>query len=596
MSADLMGLLLDRGIRLKSVGPGRSEQVICPRCGGGRTRERSLSVKIDDDGLGAVWQCHRGKCDGNTGSVRVSSEDDWQPRARAQKAKPLPKQPLGAEEFRPDWFWDFWSARKIGARVIKQFGVHAAKRWFRDLGEQDAIVFPYHHGNEVVARKYRHHPDKHPMNQENTGVPTLYNANALPDANWIIWVEGEPDVLAMAECGFANAVSLRDGAPQDAKYRADDKRFAALATHEKELALVGKFILAGDNDPPGLALREELARRLGRHKVALVTWPEGCKDAGDVLERHGPDVVAEAIATAEPYPIDGLVRVHPDILNGYREKPRPILTSTGTRNTDLILRLPGEGRLIVVTGFPSHGKTSWVRFVMVHLMRQSGRKWLVFSPEHLPMEDFITECAEVYVGQPYWADQAHTAMTTAEERSAAEFFSERLTMLNCDSLTEQPTLDWLLERAEAAVLRDGITDFQLDPWNEIAHQRGEMTETDYTGQSLQKLKAFAYRHGVNIWVVAHPAKPAPGDNDKPPGGYSISGSQHWNNKADLGLTVWVKPNTNDVELHVWKSRFRRWARRGDHAKLNFDQASGRYSDRMASRDPPPARGFGGRDD
>jgi twinkle protein len=172
-----------------------------------------------------------------------------------------------------------------------------------------------------------------------------------------------------------------------------------------------------------------------------------------------------------------------------------------------------------------------------------------------------------------------------------QFLDGRLTLLACDALVDQPTLDWILERAEAAVLRDGITDLKLDPWNEIAHQRGDMTETDYTGQCLQRLKAFAYRHGVNVWIIAHPAKPAPGEHDKPPNGYSISGSQHWANKSDLGLTVWVEPKTNDVELRVWKSRFSRWAARGAVAALDFDQMTGRYSDRISVREPPPGRGF-----
>jgi twinkle protein len=58
MSESLPGLLAENNIRLKGLPDGgRSAKTICPQCQGGRTREISLSVTIDEDGLGAVWRC-----------------------------------------------------------------------------------------------------------------------------------------------------------------------------------------------------------------------------------------------------------------------------------------------------------------------------------------------------------------------------------------------------------------------------------------------------------------------------------------------------------------------------------------------------------
>lgn len=39
MMDTLVDLLVERGIRLKSYRPGHTEQVRCPKCDGGRTRE-----------------------------------------------------------------------------------------------------------------------------------------------------------------------------------------------------------------------------------------------------------------------------------------------------------------------------------------------------------------------------------------------------------------------------------------------------------------------------------------------------------------------------------------------------------------------------
>ena len=113
-------------------------------------------------------------------------------------------------------------------------------------------------------------------------------------------------------------------------------------------------------------------------------------------------------------------------------------------------------------------------------------------------------------------------------------------------------------------MRDGVTDLLIDPWNEIDHSRPSgISETEYIGRCLQRLKAFGLRHGCNVWLIAaHPAKPQPTKNgerrkaDQPRARYDISGSAHWFNRADLGFTV-HSPNPGSgrgafVEIQVWK--------------------------------------------
>jgi twinkle protein len=449
---------------------------------------------------------------------------------------------------------------------------------------------------ELVNRKYRPHPEKQPQQQDKEALQTLFNVDRLGEApKEIVWCEGEPDVMALFECGIEHAVTLKDGAPAEAKFREDDKRFEALRTHADMLAKAKRIILAGDMDKPGMALREELARRLGRHRCWLVTWtdgcndgckPGGCKDASDVLRAHGPDAVQLSIKTAVRYPISGLQKVKTGSLLALRQKPPPATMTTGTGATDDIIKLPTEGRLIVVTGFPNHGKTSWTRFAMVHTAEHHDRHWAVFSPEMQPWEQFTAECAEVLIGKPFWRKENRdgrpvSAMSDADVMFAEQWLARHITMLVCDAEEEEPTLDWILERATLAVLRDGVTDLLIDPWNEIAYEEGTMSETNYIGRGLRRLKAFAQRHGCNVWIIVHPAKPPPlkpGEKHNVPGPYSISGSAHWANKPDLGITIHAPdPHAAQSEVHLWKARFSRLGTRGSIAKLDFDQISGRYT-------------------
>lgn len=569
-------ILADAGIRLKSIRPGHTEHVVCPKCEGGRTKEISLSVTIDREGDGCTWICHRGSC-GWTGGGKVHA-GELQRRPIQPEPPRLPQKPRphsSDQRSRPQWFWDFFGDRKIGLRAIDAFGCYVADAWFPQVKEKrQSIVFPYVFKGELTNRKYRS-ADKM-FAQDKDALPTLFNIDRIDEgAEALVWVEGEMDVIALFECGLECAVSLKDGAPKEAKFQEGDKRFEALKTHADLLKSVKRVILAGDMDSPGQALREELARRLGRHRVWIAEWPAGCKDACDTLRAHGPDAVVDAVKQATPYPIEGLQQVTPGTLIALRHQRPPTTMTTGASATDGIVSLPTEGRLIVVTGYPSSGKTSWVRFVMMHVAHRHQRRWLVFSPEMQPWEYFAAECAQILKGKPFW-----NAMSDDEISQAELWLRDRIIMQVCDAQDSSPTVDWLLAGAEDAVLRHGITDLLWDPWNEIAHERGQMSETDYTGRVLQRAKAFGLRHGVNIWVIAHPAKPPPLKPDekrKPPGPYEINGSAHWFNKADVALTVHSEV-AGAADVYLTKARFTRFGTRGNFGSLLFDNQTGRYRD------------------
>lgn len=582
----ISALLADADIRVKRVpSPGQSVKVLCPRCGGGRTHEQSLSLTIDQDGSGAAWRCHRGGCGWQDGG-RLSGGSYAPPRAVSYQA-PLPHAP--ANENRPAALYEFFSKRGIGAETVDHFGVYANDRRFQVQGEwvmRPCIVFPYLHGGKLVNRKYRALTDKNLMGQEKEPLPSLFNIDSVEGDDEVIWCEGEPDVMALHEAGFRQIVTLKDGAPdrlraEDDPARETDKRFAALTTHAEKLARVKKIILAGDADEPGRNLREELARRLGRHRCWTVIWPEGCKDAGDVLREHGAAAVQDCIQAARPWPIEGIIEVTGAALREHLAKPPPPMLSTGIESVDRVLKLPGEGRVIIVTGFPNSGKSAWTRYVMVHTMRRHNRRWLVFTPEMAPSMEFAAQCAQALVGKParkVWERPDLVPMTETEKDRAGEWLRGRLSLLATDAEDNPPSVDWILERARDAVLRLGVTDLLIDPFNEIEQvDSARETETAFIGRTLQRLRTFGQHHGCNVWIVAHPAKPMrgrDGEPPKPPGPYDISGSAHWANKADLGITIHRPEQT--TSLLIWKARFHRWGQKNSNAFMEYDVETCRY--------------------
>jgi twinkle protein len=108
-----------------------------------------------------------------------------------------------------------------------------------------------------------------------------------------------------------------------------------------------------------------------------------------------------------------------------------------------------------------------------------------------------------------------------------------------------------------------------------------MSETEYIGQSLSKIRIFARKNNVAVFVVAHPksmAKDASG-NYPVPNPYDISGSANWRNKADNCIAVWrdLADDTQPVAIHIQKIKFKICGKLGV-AQLKYDRLTGRYFD------------------
>ena len=129
-----------------------------------------------------------------------------------------------------------------------------------------------------------------------------------------------------------------------------------------------KIILFTDNDPSGRALHKELLHRFGKDMCWFVRLPEGCKDANDVLVKHGHAMLREIIENCEPYPVDGLHIANDywnqiqELYDGKYEKPYEV----GMDGLDPIYKIM-KGTFHVVTGIPNHGKSLFLDQVLVNL-------------------------------------------------------------------------------------------------------------------------------------------------------------------------------------------------------------------------------------
>jgi twinkle protein len=142
--------------------------------------------------------------------------------------------------------------------------------------------------------------------------PSLYNIDAFTTEDLGIMVEDEDDCPAVFETGYRQVTTLANGSPPkispsyDPATEDDDPYLPIRGNANPRVARIKRWILAGDMDEAGRRHHEEVARRLGKARCWVVTWPEGCKDAKDTLQKRGRDAVRYALEHAEPYPLEGI--------------------------------------------------------------------------------------------------------------------------------------------------------------------------------------------------------------------------------------------------------------------------------------------------
>jgi twinkle protein len=540
----------------------------CPQCSSTRKKKsaRCLSVNADK----GTFKCHHCGWAGGLGDGERRYEPPWR-KPVYRRPEPIASKPLDPIV---QWFGD----RGIQREVLERNRVTPVTVYMPQVEDHvGAVAFPYYRGDELVNVKYR---DREKNFRMETGAErVLYGLNDVQPERCVI-VEGEIDKLSVEVAGIVSCVSVPDGAPAP-NTKDYSSKFTFLEADEDAIGAVQEWILAVDADEPGQRLCDELARRLGREKCKRVKWPQDCKDANDVLMSFGAAVLRECIDNAEPYPIDGVFThqdMSPRVSNLFvRGWDKPV--STGWDELDRFYRVrPGE--LSIVTGIPSSGKSNWVDALAINLASIHGWRIGMFSPENQPVEDHIARMIEKRVGAPFY--DGPTPRMSREEMDAGMAWVMDHVYWYLPPNEETWTVGNLLEVARSLVRQKGIQGFIIDPWNELECLKPKgMTETDYIGDSLRRIRQFARQNAVHVWIVAHPMKLERNKNGEypVPTMYDIAGSAHWRNKADNGLCVWRDFNNESaaVSVFVQKIRFRQNGKTGE-AQFRYKPATATYSE------------------
>ena len=527
------------------------QRVKCPTCVPFRKSKNEETLSITDFGDRVVWHCWH--CPEKGAVKRMEKVAVDIPVDNVDKVVPLRSFNTRSLDFDS---YEFLESRGISKETADAAGVVAGAKMYRKSNASlESVGFVYNHNNQDYAIKWRSVSTKE-FTQDGAAA-SLYLANRVTNRDRLVITEGEMDALSFWEAGV-EAVSIPSGAIQVAS-KDESARLKWMALHDDLISGAKDVYLAVDMDGPGQTTAQELARRIGKAKCWQVVFPPGCKDANDVLIKHGKEALEDCITNATRWPIEGIASA-----NDYAEKvlrlyssglPRGL--STGWLSVDEIYTL-NLGNLVIVTSVPGHGKSTFLDAMLVNAMKMHNWHCTYASFEN-PQEIHISKLIAQKVGKPFGLGP-NQRMDENEMLTALSWVNDHVTFLSNEGV--MPTVESLIERFETSVRRYGTKVCVVDPFNfiKLPGKEGGF-DTESINDMLSQFKMFAQRAEVVFFLVAHPAKPMAGNSDFIPTGYSISGSAHFYNRADFGLTMQRK--NNESILHVWKARFAHQGRMGN---------------------------------
>jgi twinkle protein len=425
------------------------------------------------------------------------------------------------------------------------------------------FTFDYLKNGKLLYRKVRTQdkqfwiePKGQPLQFWNLDV--IRGFQSRPEEPLVI-CEGEMDCIAIVQSCGGYVISVPNGVSGKRTEKditiAEDTRFSYLWEKERLISEVAQFdriILATDGDEPGQILRDELALRIGDARCWYVTYPDGCKDANEVLFKHGVDAVNALISDARPIRPGHLMKP-----SDIPPRPRETVYSTGLEFLDPFIK-PERPELIVFTGMPGHGKGQMIRVICFHMAETHGWRIAFLTPED-PAHRVKRDMRRFALRNNPYANRQ-------QQQEAIDWIDNhfRISMPPDD---EALTLERVEHEMEVAALHHGCQVFVLDPWNEVEHKlgKGETTDT-YIERSLRQLKRKMRRLGLILIISAHPTKLQKG---QVPELYSISGSANWRNKSEHGVIVY-RNNDNDNVVNFIVEKSKDWETTGTPGELTLE--------------------------
>lgn len=526
---------------------------ICPYCLGGNGSKKDMGTFSINLRTGQ-FKCLRATCNAHGNMITLAKDfnfslgtyvDEYYNNQRRfrnihKKERPVPKPAAVA----------YMESRGISEVVTNRYNLTVQ----RDA--ENILVFPFYDENGILQFvKYRktdfdREKDKNKEWCEKDCKPILFGMNNCNfDNPVLVLTEGQIDSLSVTEAGIENAVSVPTGA----------KGFTWIPYCWDFLARFETLIVFGDHENGNITLLEEMKTRF--HGTVKHVRPADyleCKDANDILRKHGKEAVRDAIQNAVPVE-NPKIKYMEDVKRVDLSDMEKI--TTGFDSLDKILGGFYFGQVVLVTGERGLGKSTLVSqfgtfaidagypvmFYSGELMDWYFKAWIEFQ---MAGAAFINQKVSDYGYQSY-SVQGQVLPLMEKWYSGKAFIYDNGIL--SDGETEEETL---LETLESSVTQYGCRVLVID--NLMTAISDDMSSDLYRLQTefVKKIARIAKKYNVLVFLVVHPRK----SNGTEFGNDDVAGSSNITNLVDVVLRYSrprgadIPADTNERLLSVHKNR------------------------------------------
>jgi twinkle protein len=510
----------------KSVG---EEAMVCPKCSHERKKKTDKCFSWNHElNIGRCSHCE------TAFYLKKESED--------KKVYVRPK--FNNRTELSDTTVKYFAGRGISPQTLIDFKITEGLEYMpKSAKELNTLQFNYFRNGELINTKFRAKGKEFKLVADAELI--MYNLDAIKDCDEVVITEGEIDAMSWHEVGIKNVVSVPNGASKNQKLAFLDNCFEYFENKKK-------IYLSTDSDEAGISLRDELARRLGYDKCLIIDFGE-FKDTNEVLQSKESDYLVGLLKSAKDFPIEGVFTINDnwsEIENIYYNG-LPKGDKTGDEQLDEHIGFM-KGELTMITGIPSHGKSIYLDQISLGLSIESNWRFALCSPESYPMSFYYTRLIKRLTGKKF----SKYSLTLEELGQAKEWVQDRYHLIMPKNGFN---LDDILYTAKQLVLKKGINGLIIDPFNRIENTTPNgYNEGKWIVECLIKIITFAQTSGVHVFLVAHPTKMMKepnGSNFVRPNLYNISGSAHFFNMTQNGMTVFRNYDTGKTEVHIQKVKW-----------------------------------------
>lgn len=498
----------------------------CPYCHGGDRKDKNtfaINLKTGRN------NCKRASCGAHGNMITLARDFDFslgrdvdeyysdKKRFRRihRKDKPLPVDEVTA----------YFNSRGISTEIVKQYNLTGRK------DDHSVAVFPFYDENEVLTfAKYRRidfDPAKHTSKEwcEANCKPILFGMNHCDPkvSKTLVMTEGQIDSLSVAEAGVPNAVSVPTG----------KNGFTWVPYCWDWLGQFDELIVFGDCERGEITLLTEMAARFhGTVKHVRVKDYQGCKDANEILLKHGKQAIKDAVKNAVPVanpriiPLGKVERMDMSQVKHF---------STGFGQLDRLLGGFYFGQLVLLTGERGNGKSTFAGMIAIRSLMAD-----------YPVFFYSGELEDWYFRNWFDRQVAGSAFITSTKHEngfidysvkdemipyITEWYDGKAYLYNNRANIEDGEGSEVLATIENAVKQYTCQTIIVD---NLMTAMSDDTASDYyrlQSEFVRKLADVAKRLGVLIVLVAHPRKTGSSDIMAD----DVAGSGNITNLADVVL-------------------------------------------------------------